>query len=94
MPKYEKYPDQAEAAMREASDEMERLDDALAIARERAEALEGEIDTAYEAGDEAKLASLQLQHELAERVIEDLSNDLKGAESYLHSTSDFWGFTT
>ncbi|MEQ4568461.1 hypothetical protein [Paenarthrobacter sp. CAP02] len=87
MTRYDDAPEAAEAAMKEASEALNKLDDELAVAKERAEAIEKEANDAESPEDEADALR---RLEAIEREIEGLSQDFSSAERYLGETQEFW----
>lgn len=87
MTRYDEAPEAAEAAMKEASDALNKLDDDLAIAKERAEEIAQEANAAKTPEEEAEALR---RLEVIEQEIEDLSQDFASAEKSFGETQDFW----
>ncbi|MCW3767778.1 MULTISPECIES: hypothetical protein [Paenarthrobacter] len=87
MTRYDENPEAAEAAIKEASVAIDKLDDELAIAKERAEEIERQANEAKSPEEEAvalrRLATI-------EQEIQDLSQDLTSAERYFGNVQEFW----
>jgi hypothetical protein len=85
--RYDEAPEAAEAEMKRASAALNKLDDDLAVAKERAEEIEKEANDAKSPEDEADALR---RLEAIEREIEGLSQDLESAERFLGQTQEFW----
>jgi hypothetical protein len=83
--KFEGDPAEAEADLRRASGALIALEDELALAEERAEAIERETPATPEAE-----ADVIQRMEIVEREIEALQQDRDSAEQDFINTSDFW----
>ena len=92
MQTYDENPEQAEADIKQASDELSKLELERAVAEVREEALVAEIDSAYDAKDDAALANATRRHAEVERKLEALRQDIKSAEEHVSSTQASWGF--
>lgn len=83
-------PAQAEAVMRPLQDESFRADCAANIAEELVERLESEIDTAFDAGNEAEVARLQELHLQAQDALEAAQQEVQSAENAIGDAHSFW----
>lgn len=87
LTRYDDNPEAGEAAIKEASVAIDKLDDELAVAKERAEEIEQEANEAKSPEEEAdalrRLATI-------EQEIKDLSQDLTSAERYFGDVQEFW----
>ena len=87
MTNYDNAPDAAEADLRRASDALNNLENDLAIAQERADEAEREVDAAETPEDEAE--AMQRLAEI-EREIDALRQDVSSAEEHMRSTIEYW----
>jgi uncharacterized protein YukE len=83
-------PAQAEAAMELLQEEARRADDAKDDAQALVDDLESQIDTAYEAGDEAATAELQDRHQQAERDLQIAEQEFDSVMDQIGRASQFW----
>ena len=85
MTKFDGDPADAEADLRRASETLSALQDELAIAEERAEAIEQEETTTPEAEADATQ-----RMNIVQREIEALQQDTASAEQHMIDTIDCW----
>jgi chromosome segregation ATPase len=83
--RYDSNPAEAEAALRQASDEVGRLDDEIAVLEEELEQVE---DNPPEDPGEGPAWTARVGE--LDRKISDLQSDLRGAQEYLGNTQDYW----
>lgn len=86
MTKFDGDPAEAEASLRRASEALSALQDELAVAEERAEAIEQEETPATPEAE----ADVTQRMEIVQREIEALQQDIASAEQYMINTIDFW----
>jgi len=83
-------PAQAEAVMRPLQAESLRADSAAIAASDLMERLEREIDTAFDAGNEAEVARLQEQQLQAQDALEAAKQEVESAENEISDAHSFW----
>jgi peptidoglycan hydrolase CwlO-like protein len=83
--KFDGDPAEAEAHLRRASDALSALEDELAIAEARAEAIEEEAPATPE-----EEADVTQRMEVVQREIEDLQQDIASEETHVRNTIAFW----
>ncbi|MCM3778814.1 hypothetical protein [Microbacterium hydrocarbonoxydans] len=87
MSRYDDDPEQADASIQQTADELNRLDDDLIAAEERAEELELQLAACE---DEATQQRLEEEMEQVQRKIEDISSDREGADQAHTDNVKFW----
>ncbi|WP_147343803.1 hypothetical protein [Rhodococcus qingshengii] len=90
MARADNDPAQAEAVMRPLQDESFRADCAANIAAELVESLESEIDTAFDAGNEAEVARLTELHLQAQDALEAAQQEVQSAENAIFDAHRSW----
>lgn len=90
MTRADQDPAQAEAVMRPLQDESFRADCAANIAEELVERLESEIDTAFDAGNEAEVARLTELHLQAQYALADAQQEAQSAQNAIADAHHLW----
>lgn len=87
MSRYDSDPQTAEAELRAASDEVTRLEDDLANAREMHERFDGQFNDTGSEDEKERLMSVM---QVVEREIEGLEQDVKEASDELGRLNNVW----